>query len=30
VHTTSEMVDLNDVQNGVKLLVKLLETPIKL
>jgi endoglucanase len=29
IHTTSEMVDLNDVQNGVRLLVKLLETPVK-
>lgn len=28
IHTTSETVDLNDVQNGVKLLVKLLESPI--
>ncbi len=28
VHTTSETVDLNDVQNGVKLLLALLEGPI--
>jgi endoglucanase len=30
VHTTSETVDRNDVQNGVKLLVKLLEEPVRL
>jgi len=30
VHTTSEMVDLNDMQNGVRLLVRLLESPAKL
>jgi endoglucanase len=29
VHTTSETVDLNDVQNAVKLLVKLIESPVK-
>jgi putative aminopeptidase FrvX len=29
VHTTSEMVDLADLESGVKLLVKLLETPLK-
>jgi tetrahedral aminopeptidase len=29
LHTTSETVDLNDVENGVKLLVKLLESPPK-
>lgn len=29
VHTTSETVDLNDVQNAVKLLVKLLESPVE-
>ena len=30
IHTTSETVDLNDVQNAVKLLVKLLESPVKM
>jgi len=30
VHTTSEMVDLNDMENGVKLLVKLLETRVRM
>lgn len=30
VHTTSETVDLNDVQNGIKLLLTLLEGPITL
>lgn len=30
IHTTSETVDLNDVENGVKLLVALLEGPIAL
>lgn len=30
VHTTSETVDLNDVQNGIKLLLALLEGPIVL
>ncbi len=29
VHTTSETVDINDVQNAVKLLVALLEGPVK-
>jgi endoglucanase len=30
VHAPSEMVDLNDVQNAVKLLVALLQKPIQL
>jgi len=30
IHTTSETVDLNDVQNGIKLLLTLLEGPIAL
>jgi putative aminopeptidase FrvX len=30
VHTTSEMVDLNDVQNAVKLLVEIVSQPIDL
>jgi putative aminopeptidase FrvX len=30
VHTTSETVDINDVQNAVKLLVRLLESPVAL
>ncbi len=30
VHTPSEMVDMNDVQNGIKLLVSLLERQVKL
>lgn len=30
IHTPSETVDLNDVENAVKLLVRLLERPIKL
>jgi endoglucanase len=30
VHTPSEMVDMNDVENSVKLLVSLLERQVKL
>ncbi len=30
VHAPSEMVDLNDVQNAVKLIVKLLSNPVSL
>lgn len=30
IHTTSETVDLNDVKNAVRLLVKLLESPVKM
>jgi putative aminopeptidase FrvX len=30
VHSPSEMVDLNDVENSVKLMVSLLSAPVKL
>jgi putative aminopeptidase FrvX len=30
IHSTSETVDLNDVENTVKLLIALLENPVEL